>query len=90
MARAVLQALFSTTFFTFSDAGTWEVSDKLWVYWATTVPATIVIVVLWRIWLANSDELLHLYAKTLVGAKNAWKRGKAGAGKKKSAGSGEA
>lgn len=33
-------------------------SGKLWIYWATTVPATIVIVVLWELWLANSDAII--------------------------------
>lgn len=37
------QALFSTTFFTF-NAHDWEVSDKFWIYWAITIPATASIV----------------------------------------------
>ena len=51
------QALFSTTFFTFGDDGSWRVSGKLWIYWVVTVPATIIIVVLWWVWLANSDAI---------------------------------
>lgn len=53
------QALFSTTFFTFGENGSWEVSSMLWIYWATTVPATIVIVFLSRTWLARSDIMVH-------------------------------
>jgi hypothetical protein len=33
------------------------VSDKLWIYWATAIPATIAAVVLWQGWLSNGDAI---------------------------------
>ncbi|KAL2021634.1 hypothetical protein VTK56DRAFT_6987 [Thermocarpiscus australiensis] len=68
-----ISALFSTTFFTYGDGG-WEVSGKLWIYWAITVPATIVIVIVWRIWLANSDVIMGFLQACLKLVKNLWKR----------------
>lgn len=52
------QALFSTTFFTYGENGNWEVSDDLWIYWATTVPATVAVVVFWRVWLDYGEVWL--------------------------------
>jgi hypothetical protein len=61
-ALTQLQALFSTTFFTFGENG-WMVSHRFWIYWAITVPVTIVVVVVWSIWLAYSR--LRSILKTL-------------------------
>jgi hypothetical protein len=44
------QALFSTTFFTFGDDD-WRASKQLWVYWVITIPSTILIMIIWRLWL---------------------------------------
>jgi hypothetical protein len=52
-ALTQLQSFFSTTFFTFGEEG-WIVSNRLWVYWVITVPATIVVVIIWNVWLAYS------------------------------------
>lgn len=30
----------------------------MWIYWVTTLPATILIVILWRVWLGNSDAIV--------------------------------
>lgn len=66
------QAIFSTTFFGLSDQDkTWMVSDKLWIYWATTVPATIITVALWRIWLANGDAIAK-FSHAQLGRASAW------------------
>ncbi|KAK4196951.1 hypothetical protein QBC40DRAFT_286388 [Triangularia verruculosa] len=51
-------SLFSTTFFNYGDDGEWQVSGKMWIYWVTTLPATILIVILWRVWLGNSDAIV--------------------------------
>src|SRR5271156_1942463 len=53
-ALTQLQALFSTTFFTFSENG-WQTSHRFWIYWVITVPVTIVVLVLWNIWLAHGQ-----------------------------------
>ncbi|KAK1773146.1 hypothetical protein QBC45DRAFT_398279 [Copromyces sp. CBS 386.78] len=60
-----ISALFSTTFFTYGDNGNWEVSDELWIYFVTTVPATIAIVVFWRVWLDYGD-VIYKWLKGLV------------------------
>ncbi|KAK3694517.1 hypothetical protein B0T22DRAFT_452698 [Podospora appendiculata] len=67
-------ALFSTTFFSF-DNNEWKVSSKLWVYWATIVPATIIIVILWRVWLASSDRIAKFLGAGMEWVKDLWKRG---------------
>ncbi|KAK4132809.1 hypothetical protein BT67DRAFT_450775 [Trichocladium antarcticum] len=69
-----ISAIFSTTFFNYADDGSWQISDKLWIYWATTVPGTIVIVILWRIWLAHSDSIIGFSETHWKGAKIWWKR----------------
>lgn len=62
-SKHAAQALFSTTFFAYSEDGGWEVSDKMWIYWATTIPATIVIVIIWRIWILYSDVAMDFVQK---------------------------
>ena len=52
-ALTQLQALFSTAFFTFGENG-WKASHWFWIYWVITVPVTIVVVIVWNIWLAYS------------------------------------
>ncbi|KAK3987792.1 hypothetical protein QBC44DRAFT_116468 [Cladorrhinum sp. PSN332] len=57
-----ISALFSTTFFSYGEDGTgWQVSDKMWVYWATTIPATLFIILCWRIWLTWGDTILNCF-----------------------------
>ncbi|KAK3488431.1 hypothetical protein B0T13DRAFT_95178 [Neurospora crassa] len=65
-----ISALFSTTFFTYGDNGKWEVSDELWIYFVATVPATIAIVVFWRVWLDYGD-VIYKWFMGLVS--RAWK-----------------
>ncbi|KAK3395471.1 hypothetical protein B0T20DRAFT_35684 [Sordaria brevicollis] len=60
-----ISALFSTTFFTYGDNGNWEVSDDLWIYWVTTIPTTIAVVVFWRVWLDYGD-VIYKWSKGLV------------------------
>ncbi|KAL2132605.1 hypothetical protein VTI74DRAFT_3595 [Chaetomium olivicolor] len=69
-----ISALFSTTFFNYGDDGRWLISGKLWIYWAATVPATIIIVILWRTWLANSDAIMSSVENWLGVAKRLWKK----------------
>ncbi|KMU72534.1 hypothetical protein CISG_09521 [Coccidioides immitis RMSCC 3703] len=35
-------AVFSTTFFEFDERG-WKISNSIWIYWAVTIPATILV-----------------------------------------------
>lgn len=49
-------------------------SGKLWIYWATTVPATIVIVVLWELWLANSDAIIKFLKGWRSWPSTLWKK----------------
>lgn len=43
-----IAAVFSTTFFQFgTDSKSWEVSEKVWVYWAFVIPVTLASVMLW-------------------------------------------
>ncbi|KAL1843474.1 hypothetical protein VTJ49DRAFT_1345 [Mycothermus thermophilus] len=52
-----ISAVFSTTFYNFGEDGTWEVSPKQWIYWATTIPATILSVFIWQMWVSHSDSI---------------------------------
>jgi len=55
-----LQALFSTTFFTFNeDNGEWQMSNKLWIYFAVTIPATAAILVVWYFWMGYSARIMQ-------------------------------
>ncbi|AEO53672.1 hypothetical protein MYCTH_2295331 [Thermothelomyces thermophilus ATCC 42464] len=69
-----ISAIFSTTFFSFGEENkTWEVSDKLWIYWATTIPATIVTVVLWQVWLVYGDVIAKFSQTQYEQALARWK-----------------
>lgn len=37
------------TFFNFQNAGP-MVSNQFWIYWAVTIPTTILIVAMWYVW----------------------------------------
>ena len=39
----------------------------MWIYWVVTVPATIIIVVLWWVWLANSDAITRFFLTGVAG-----------------------
>lgn len=46
-----ISALFGSSFFSFEQStGTWAMSPKFWIYWATTVPATAATVAVWYVW----------------------------------------
>jgi hypothetical protein len=59
------QAFFSTTFFTFSNNG-WESSNQLWLYWVVTILSTLLVLVVWSLWLRGKIQPLF--------APHAWKR----------------
>lgn len=46
---AYLASVFSMTFFNFQD-GQSIVSEQFWIYWAVTIPLTVIIVAIWYIW----------------------------------------
>ncbi|KAK0711790.1 hypothetical protein B0H67DRAFT_602492 [Lasiosphaeris hirsuta] len=50
-----VSAVFSTTFFNYGETR-WEVSGQLWIYWATVVPVTILVILLWYVWLPTGDR----------------------------------
>lgn len=47
-----VQALFSTTFFTYGDKG-WVTSHRFWIYWAITVPVTILVLIAYALWFSG-------------------------------------
>lgn len=57
-----ISAIFSTTFFDFGDdRHSWSVSDKFYVYWAATVPITIIVgVILYRGFLHHPASTLRV------------------------------
>jgi hypothetical protein len=46
---AYLASVFSMTFFNFQNSGP-TVSGQFWIYWAVTIPVTMIIVGIWYIW----------------------------------------
>lgn len=44
-----LASVFSMTFFNFQNEGP-EVSNHFWIYFAVTIPCTVVIVAIWYVW----------------------------------------
>ncbi|ESZ98006.1 hypothetical protein SBOR_1619 [Sclerotinia borealis F-4128] len=45
-----LASVFSMTFFNFQNDGTPAVSKSFWLYWAVTIPCTMIIVGWWYVW----------------------------------------
>ncbi|KAI1105318.1 hypothetical protein F4804DRAFT_304522 [Jackrogersella minutella] len=46
-----LSAIFSMSFFNYSaDIDSWNVSNKLWIYWAFAIPTTLGTFTLWHFW----------------------------------------
>ncbi|KAK4231145.1 hypothetical protein QBC38DRAFT_451522 [Podospora fimiseda] len=57
-----ISSFFSTTFFSYGETrDDWQVSDDQWVYWATTIPATLFIILCWWIWLTWADKILNFF-----------------------------
>lgn len=48
----VTQGLFGTNFFSFqADPGnTWLTADEFWMYWAVTIPLTLLTLGVWGVW----------------------------------------
>lgn len=42
-----VSAIFSMSFFTFDGESGWAVSDKFWIYWAFSVPITLISLLVW-------------------------------------------
>jgi hypothetical protein len=47
---AYLASVFSMTFFNFQNESGSVLSNNFWIYWAFTIPFTIVIVAIWYLW----------------------------------------
>lgn len=46
-----ISAIFSMSFFNFdAGEGIWAVSDKIWIYWAVSIPVTCITILLWFFW----------------------------------------
>lgn len=62
-----IQTLFSTSMFSWNQSSSVTdrstlVSNKFWIYWAVTVPLTLSVMAIWRIWwkaqeIKNEEEL---------------------------------
>ncbi|KAF3804310.1 hypothetical protein GCG54_00000662 [Colletotrichum gloeosporioides] len=53
-----ISALFSTTFFEFHEYG-WNFSTRFWIYWVVTVPLTLFVVAVWRVWIGGSARTIR-------------------------------
>lgn len=51
-----VSTLFSMSFFRFGDDGTWEVSPKIWLFIAFSVPVTILALVMWWRYRPRDDK----------------------------------
>jgi hypothetical protein len=47
---AYLASVFSMTFFNFQNSEGPSVSEQFWIYWAVTIPVTVIIVAIWYVW----------------------------------------
>jgi hypothetical protein len=47
---AYLASVFSMTFFNFQNSSGPSVSESFWIYWAVTIPITMIIVGVWYVW----------------------------------------
>ncbi|EED21923.1 conserved hypothetical protein [Talaromyces stipitatus ATCC 10500] len=54
----ILQSFFSTTFFSFGEDGL-QVSKQMWLYWAVTIPSTLIIMIVWRLCLHTKAPLTY-------------------------------
>ena len=41
---------------TSSSSSTVNISNKFWIYWATTIPLIVTVVVGWRLWWVHEDR----------------------------------
>ncbi|KAJ8065243.1 hypothetical protein OCU04_005945 [Sclerotinia nivalis] len=55
-----LASVFSMTFFNFQNDGTPAVSESFWLYWAVTIPCTMIIVGWWYIWEKKRERRYNL------------------------------
>ena len=60
MKLTTTQAIFGTSFFSFGGASTfensWSVAPEFWIFWATSIPLTIGVLVSWFLWLRESEK----------------------------------
>ncbi|KAH6607694.1 cora-like mg2+ transporter domain-containing [Trichoderma cornu-damae] len=48
LPAAFVAAIFSTSFFNFdAPTGVWRLSGQFWIYWAVTIPVTVLVMFLW-------------------------------------------
>ena len=46
------------------------VSNKFWIYWAVTIPLTMLVIILWRVWWLWQERSYQREVKEAVGEAN--------------------
>ena len=59
------QSLFAMPMFDWNAPVDKTMSDRFWIYWAVTIPLTVVVVVCWIFW-ANRQELMRLLSARMT------------------------
>jgi hypothetical protein len=58
------QAIFGTSFFSFGGTSAvgdgWSVAHEFWIFWATSIPLTAVVLVVWYAWLQGFGEVFRI------------------------------
>lgn len=62
---AFLASIFSTTFFDFAVPDRGIVSPQFWIFWAVTIPMTVVIVGIWWVWERGREKKYDLEDRDL-------------------------
>lgn len=81
LTMAFLPATFFAALFTIpsldwkgaADGGGSVIQSNFWVYWAFTLPATVLVFVVWLV-LKNRALLIEVYKERVLGKKRTWKR----------------
>ncbi|EEA26029.1 conserved hypothetical protein [Talaromyces marneffei ATCC 18224] len=67
LPAAFISSFFSTTFFSFGEDGL-QVSKQMWLYWAITIPSTLIIMIIWRLCLHTKAPLTYRNIKDFAKA----------------------
>ncbi|GAM35690.1 hypothetical protein TCE0_017f04210 [Talaromyces pinophilus] len=68
LPAAFISSFFSTTFFSFGEDGL-QVSKQMWLYWAITIPSTLIIMIVWRLCLHTKAPLTYRNIKDFAKAR---------------------
>ena len=50
-----------------SQSGPSVVSNRFWIYWAVTIPLTILVIIIWRVWWLWQERSYQEEVKEAVG-----------------------